>query len=158
MPFQESMLFHSFRTKAAAVALACAMLAAAPAVAYARAHPTPTPSATPVPPPEDPVVTRVARREFVSWQAGSVDSNRYADVAKPKLQADKIASIAQNLGALGAFVRSEYIAPVYLENPPPGIKAYLYRMVCTEGAVYEEIILDAQGKVTGIVFRDKLEQ
>lgn len=151
------MLFRSFNTKAvvAVAALAALML---PGPAFAKAHPTPAPAATPSPPPEDPAVTRVATREFVSWQAGNVDLARYSGDAKSQLSADKIAATSKALGQLGALIRSEWIAPLAFDNAPAGVKGYLYRMVCTEGAVYEQIVIDGSGKVTGIVFRDKLEQ
>ncbi len=154
---QESMLFRSFSTKIA-VALLAGMLVAATAPAFARPQPTPTPTATPSPPPEDPAVTKIARREFVLWQAGNVDLSRYSNSAKAQITPEKITVTSKNLGLLGALVRSEYVEPVAFDNEPAGVKAYIYRMICTDGIVYEQIVLDAAGKVTGIVFRNKLPE
>ena len=153
---QESTLFHSSRTKiAAAFAL---MVFVGAGNALAKPHPTPTPAVTPSPPPEDPAVTKVVRREFVSWQSGGVDLTRYSDEAKKQITPDKIATTSKNLSLLGALQRVEYIEPVAFDNQPEGTRAFLYRMDCDNGVVYEQLVLDGAGKVTGIVFRDKMPQ
>lgn len=141
-----------------AAAALVALIVPMPAPALAKAHAAAAPTATPSPPPEDPAVTRVARREFVAWQAGNVDLTRYSSDAQNQLSADKIAATSKQLGQLGALVSTEWIAPMEFDSAPPGVKGYLYHMICSQGAVYEQIVIDAQGKVTGIVFRDKLEQ
>jgi hypothetical protein len=115
------------------------------------------PTASPTPPPEDPAVGRVARREFVAWQSGNIDRSHYADVLNGKLSDDLVNRTATGLGHLGAFVRSEYLGPLVVDpDAPKGLSAYLYRMFCTNGAVYERLVLDASGKVAGIYFMDKL--
>ena len=148
-------MFRSLAIKLVAVA---ALLSLVPMAAVAKAHPTPAPTATPSPPPEDPAITTVARREFVSWQAGSLDLARYSNDAKPQLTDDKVAKTSKLLAQLGALVRTEWIGTVAFDNAPPGVKGYLYRMVCTQGAVYEQLAITADGKVTGIFFRDKLDE
>ena len=147
-----------FRSLATKLVAAAAILTLVPMAAVAKAHPTPTPTVTPSPPPEDPQITRVARREFVSWQAGNVDLSRYSDDAKPQLTDDKIGKTSKALGQLGALVRTEWIGTLGFDHAPAGVKGYLYRMVCTQGAVYEQLVIDSAGKVTGIVFRDKLDE
>ena len=127
-------------------------------MAKGHAAPSPAPTATLSPPPEDANITKIARREFVSWQAGNVDLDRYSANAKAQLTPDKIASTSKQLGLLGALVQTEWYSPMVFDGAPPGVKGYLYHMVCTQGAVYEQLVIDAQGKITGIVFRDKLEQ
>ncbi len=151
-------MFHSLRIRPIAFAVLTAILVVAPLSAPAKPHPTPTPSATPIPVPEDPAVTKIARREFVLWQAGNVDLENYSDSAKAQLAADKIATTSKELGQLGALVRSEWMYPIAFDGAPAGTKGYQYRMYCSNGAVYEQLVIDAQGKVTGILFRDKLEQ
>jgi hypothetical protein len=54
----------------------------------ARTQPSPTPTATPTLPPENPAITAIARREFVSWQAGSVDKDHYVEAAQTQLTSD----------------------------------------------------------------------
>ncbi len=141
----------------APAALALALLFCG-GTAIAKPNPTPSSAATPSLPPEDPGVTKVVRREFVSWQAGNVDLTRYSDSARTQISADKIATTSKNLALLGALERVEYVEPVAFDNQPTGDRAFIYRMTCTQGIVYEQIVLDAQGKVTGIVFRDKMPQ
>ena len=152
------MLSRSLSTNFALAALLAA-LALQPVGAVAKApHPTPAPTATPTPPPEDPEITRVARREFVSWQAGNVDLDRYADKAKAQLTPEKITNTSKQLGLLGALVKTEWLTPLSFDGAPAGVKGYLYHMVCTQGAVYEQLVINGEGKIEGIVFRDKLEQ
>lgn len=152
----EPTLSRSLNTRFALAALAAVLAFGAPVASFARPHPTPTPSATPSPPPEDPAVGRVARREFVAWQAGNIDRTRYAPQTNSKLTDATVNQVATGLGHLGAFVRSEYLGPIPIEGTPKGFSAYLYRMFCTNGAVYERLVIDANGKVAGIYFMDKL--
>lgn len=151
------MLSRSLSTKIAAAAVFAALAFALPHAGVAKAHPTPAPSASPTPPPEDPAVGRIARREFVAWQAGNIDRTRYAPQTSAKLSDATINHVATGLGRLGAFVRSEYLGPIPVDaDAPKGINAYLYRMFCTNGTVYERLVIDGSGKVAGIVFMDKL--
>ncbi|MEO9171419.1 MAG: hypothetical protein ABI282_00170, partial [Candidatus Baltobacteraceae bacterium] len=92
------------------------------------------------------------------WQAGSVDLTRYSTIASKQITPDKIATTSKGLAQLGALVSVEYLEPVGFDDQPVGTKGYLYRMVCSNGVVYEQLVLDAAGKVTGIVFRDKMPQ
>jgi hypothetical protein len=136
-------------------ALALAFLAGAPSLASARPGPAPTPSVTPSPPPEDPAVTQIARREFVAWQAGVVDISHYAAQTQAKLLPAKIADTSKALGSLGSLIKTEWVEPAVLEGTPAGVRGYVYRMVCTNASVYEILTIE-NGKIDGIVFRDKL--
>ena len=144
-------LFRSFVISALAVAL----LAGTPALANARPRPAPTPTATPTPPPEDATITQIARREFVAWQAGVVDLSHYASPTQAKLLPAKIADTSKALGTLGSLIKTEWVGPAVLEDTPDGVRGYVYRMVCTNASVYEILTLE-NGKIDGIVFRDKL--
>ncbi|MDP9111332.1 MAG: hypothetical protein M3M96_06850 [Candidatus Eremiobacteraeota bacterium] len=141
-----------------AVGFLAALVLAGGIPAHAKPRPTPTPTATPSPPPEDPAITKVVRREFVAWESGNVDLGRYSDAAKAQITPEKIATTSKNLALLGALQKVEYIEPVAFENEPAGTRAFIYKMTCSDGIVFEQIVLDAQSKVTGIVFRDKLPQ
>lgn len=152
----ESKSSHLLSTRVAAAAVLAVLAFVTPVASFAKVRPTPTPTASPTPPPEDPAVGRVAKREFVSWQAGNVDHTRYTAELNSKLSDVLVSKTATGLGHLGAFVRSEYLGPVVIEDAPKGISGYLYRMFCTNGAVYERLVLDASGKIAGIYFMDKL--
>lgn len=136
-------------------ALALAMTAGAPVAAFARPRPTPTPTATPSPPPEDKAVTQIARREFVSWQAGVVDIRHYATQTQAKLIPQKIADTSRALGSLGSLIRTKWVAPAVVDGMS-NVKGYIYKMVCTNAAVYEILTIAPDGRIDGIVFRDKL--
>lgn len=147
---------RSFRISAIALALLGAVLAAPLGVA-ARGHATPTPAATPTIPPEDPAITLIARREFVSWQAGTLNLDHYAKQSQAGLTPDKIAETSKNLGALGTLVSMQWLGPIPIVDPPAGVKAsYLYKMHCDIADVYEELTMGDDGKIVGIIFRDKL--
>jgi hypothetical protein len=139
-----------------AVAL-LAMVALAPLGVAARSHPTPTPTATPTLPPEDPAITLIARREFVAWQAGVVNPDHYEKESQGNLNPDKIADTAKNLGALGTLESTQWLGPIAVIDPPANVKgSYLYKMHCESADVYEELTMATDGKVMGIIFRDKL--
>lgn len=131
-------------------------MALAPLGAFARSHPTPTPTATPSLPPEDPAVTAIARREFVAWQAGSVNPEHYATLSRASITPEKVNQTAQGLGLKGSFISAEWMGPIVIQDPPPGVSGYLYKMHCSNGDVFEELMLQADGKVAGIIFKDKL--
>ncbi|MBV8639408.1 MAG: hypothetical protein JO322_15110 [Candidatus Eremiobacteraeota bacterium] len=133
------------------------MIAIAPGPALAK-HPSAAPTASPTPPPEDPAVTAVARREFVAWQAGVVTSARYADQAQSALTADHIATTSKELGAAGTLERTDWIGPVIVDDAPPGTHGYWYKMTCENTVVYERLIIAPDGKIDGIMFRDKPPQ
>ncbi len=147
------MLFRSLNISVLAIA---ALLAIAPVGAVARSHATPTPSATPSPPPEDPAITTIAKREFVAWQAGVLHKERYAAPTQAQLTDQKITATSQGLGHLGIFDHAEWVGPLGIQDGPPGVKGYIYKMVCSNAPVYEFLTLDADGKIAGIFFRDKL--
>jgi hypothetical protein len=127
----------------------------APVAALARPRPTPTPTATPTPPPEDPAVTAIARREFVAWQAGVVTKSHYSSRTQGLYPA-KIDDTSKALSHFGYLTGVEWVGPLAISDGPPGEKGYVYRMNCVEGSVYEYLTIGADGKIDGIVFRDKL--
>jgi hypothetical protein len=129
-------------------------LLAAPAAAH-RPRATPTPSPTPVPP-ADPAVTSLARRAFVLAQAGQLDKR----IMTPEFQANstdqELDTNSEQLGTLGALTGMEYLGPVDVEGLPAGAHAYLYKMLCANGSIYEQIFVDQHGKIAGEQFRDTL--
>ncbi len=129
-----------------------------PAPSIARPHPTPTPSPTPVPA-AAPAVTAIARREFVAWQIGIINSKNYDTALAKNVTDEKLKSVSQGLSQLGALTGIEYLGPLSISDAPAGmnVHGYLYHMICSEGAVYLRLILrDPDNKVAGILFRDSL--
>ena len=125
------------------------------APAQARHHAPPTPSPTPVPP-ADPVVTQIATRQFVSWQAGRIDRAGYTASLSAQTDDQKVQQASTDLGALGALESVQYLGPLAIANLPAGVNVYLYKMLCTDGFIYEQIALDASGKIAGLIFRDTI--
>jgi hypothetical protein len=110
-----------------------------------------------VPPPEDPAVTTIARHEFVSWQAASVDKSRYTPAMQEKMTDEAIADTSKKLASVGPVLKLEY-AGVY--SPPEDVqggRAYLYHVMCTYQNVYEVLTIGPDGKIAGIAFPAKLD-
>ncbi|HMF27579.1 MAG TPA: hypothetical protein VKE42_02340 [Candidatus Cybelea sp.] len=149
-------LFRSLRTSAPAVALAfaaAALLIAGPATGSARPHATPAPTPTPV---ADPAITKIARQQFVQWQAGAVNKSLYAPQVVPKLTDDKIADTARALGELGPLTDMVYIGR-WINPDMPTLNGYIYQMRCATGNVYLWLELQPDGKIASIVFKNRLD-
>jgi hypothetical protein len=86
------------------------------AMLIARTQPSPTPTATPTLPPENPAITAIARREFVSWQAGAVDKDHYVDAAAAQLTSDVTEKMSKALEGYGALMKTECTAPFQLSG------------------------------------------
>jgi hypothetical protein len=119
------------------------------------ATPAPSPSASA--PAADPAVTKVARQQFVAWQAGSLNDALYAPEVVPKLTPEKVAEVSRALAALGPLVATDYVAPFSAADIPPGAHGYIYNMHCTGGSIYLWLILDPRGKIATIYFKNKLD-
>jgi hypothetical protein len=133
-----------------------ALLAIAPAFAVARPGPTPSPAPTPTPV-ADPQVTKVVRQQFVAWQAASVNKALYAPVVYPQLTQAKVDDTARALSGLGALMDTVFIGPFSAPDIPSDARGYIYQMRCADGNVYLWLILDADGKIATIFFKDKLD-
>jgi hypothetical protein len=129
-------------------------LAAPSLTAAARPVATPAPTPTPV---SDPQITRVAKQQFVAWQAGSVNQALYAPEVLGKLTQDKVDQTAHALSGLGPLVNTVYIGPFSAPDIPADAKGYIYQMQCSGGNVYLWLILNNNGKIATIFFKDKLD-
>lgn len=120
------------------------------------AHPSATPMPTPSIAPENLRATAIARREFIAWQLGVIDQKHYSADFAALLSSQKVAKTATELSSVGALQRVEWLG--YFSDPDVanGQPVYLYRMVCTAGAVYAEFGFSADGKIAGVLFRDTL--
>ncbi len=126
------------------------------ALLIARAHPSPTPTATPTLAPEIPAITALARREFVAWQAGAVDKDHYIDAAQTQLTSDAMDKMSKALIGYGALERTEWYGNFPIVGAPPGVIGYSYRMVCTNDAIFEQLMIGSDGKIASINFLKKL--
>jgi hypothetical protein len=122
----------------------------------ARTHPSPTPTATPTLPPENPAITAIARREFVSWQAGAVDKDHYVEAAQAQLTSDVTDKMSKALVGYGALERIEWYGTFPIVGAPPGVVGYTYRMDCSNDAIFEQLMIGADGKIDSINFLKKL--
>jgi len=138
---------------AAAGLLAAALLLTGPAGARPKATPTPSPTAAPV---ADPAISKLARQQFLAWQIGTIDKSLYSPDLLAKATDDKIADVSKHIVPLGALISMDYIAPFSGEDFPPDSKGYIYQMNCSNGKIYEEIVLNATGKIGYLYFRDTL--
>jgi hypothetical protein len=136
-------------------ALAAGVLVTSP-VSWARPRATPTPAPTPSPV-ADPAVTRVARQQFVQWQAGLINRTLYAPQLLPQLTTTKVADTSAALAQLGALTDMIYIGRWINPDFPPGASGYIYQMRCTGGNVYLWLALDADGKIATIFFKNRLD-
>ncbi len=99
----------------------------------------------------------MARREFVAWQAGVVDPTHYAAVTQAKLTPAKIAATSKALASLGALTSVEWLGYLGIDGGPKGVTGYIYRMRCSNATVFEELTIGPDGKIDGIMFRDRLQ-
>jgi hypothetical protein len=132
--------------------LAAALLFASPA--GARPKPTPTPSPT-VAPVADPAITKLARQQFLAWQIGTIDKTLYSPDLLAKATDEKIADVSRHIAPLGALISLDYVAPFTGEGFPTDAKGYIYQMNCSNGKIFEEIVLTG-GKIGYLYFRDTL--
>jgi hypothetical protein len=131
-----------------------AIAAALAAPAGARTSPTPAPTPTPV---ADPAVTKIARQQFVAWQAGSINKSLYATQLMPQLTDAKVGDVARVLAALGPLNDTVFIGPFAAPDIPPDAHGYIYQMRCAEGNIYLWLILDPTGKIASLFFKDRLD-
>ncbi len=146
IPVQPQPIRHAFALLAIVIALTVP--------ASARPTPTPAPTAAPV---ADPAITKIARQQFVAWQAGSINKRLYAAEVLPKLTDDKVNDVAHALSALGPLTDMSFVGPFSAADIPSGSQGYIYQMHCLEGNIYMWMILDSDGKIATIFFKDKLD-
>jgi hypothetical protein len=131
---------------------AAVLLLAGPAGARPKATPSPSPTVAPV---ADPAITKLARQQFLAWQIGTIDKSLYAADLLAKATDEKIADVSRHIAPLGALISLDYIAPFSGEDFPADAKGYIYQMNCSNGKIYEEIVLTG-GKIGYLYFRDTL--
>ena len=138
------------------VAIVPLVFAALTVTSMARTHPTPSPSPSP-PPVADPAITKLARQQFVDWQAGIVNQHLYAPQVTEKLSDEKVADTSKALGQLGALTNAVFIGPWADPSFPSGARGYIYQMQCQSGNIYLWLALDSHGKIATIFFKNRLD-
>jgi hypothetical protein len=124
--------------------------------AQAKPHPTPTPTATPTPGPEDPAITAIVRREFLSWQTGTVDKSHYSADAGSKLNPDDVEKMSKALGTYGALQGTTWLGKFQVVDGPAGVQGYTYRMDCSIAPVFVQLMIEPNGLVDSINFLKQL--
>ena len=122
--------------------------------AAVKPAPTPAPTPTPVAAPR---IVNAARREFLAWQLGSIDPTHYVGSLAVEATPARVKVTSRELGHLGALDHLVYLGLVRDGSFPGGGVAHLFRAICSNGKVYEEIALTKAGLVRGILFRDSLK-
>jgi len=126
------------------------------ALLIARAHPSPSPTATPSLAPENPAITAIARHEFVAVQVGVIDKNHYSPEAAQALTADAVDNMSKALSSYGALVKTEWLGTFLVLGAPAGVTGYTYKMDCSAGSIYEQLMIGPDGKIDSIDFRKTL--
>jgi hypothetical protein len=145
---------HAVALGLALTVVAVVLLVAVPAPTLGRPRATPTPSPTPV---ADPAITKIARQQFVQWQAGVVNKSLYADALVPELTDAKISDTSKALSQLGALNDTAFIGDWLNPTFPSGTRGYIYQMRCVEGNVYLWMAIDGQGKIARFFMRNRLD-
>jgi hypothetical protein len=139
-----------------AFAAATVMLLAVPATGWSRPHATPSPSPSPSPI-ADPAITKIARQQFVQWQAGVVNKSLYAPQVLPQLTDAKISDTSNQLAQLGALTTFVYIGRWINPDFPSGTNGYIYQMRCVSGNVYLWLAINSDGKIATVFFKNRLD-
>lgn len=133
------------------VVLAIAPAFTLPALARHGPAATPTPAPTPTPV-EDPAITKIARQQFVAWQAGVINPKLYSADMQAKMLPATLADTSRNIGALGALISTAFEGPVLVNDAPATSNSYLYQMTCANGSVFMQFALLPDGKIAGMLF------
>lgn len=153
---KRTMLFFAF---AASVALMPVTALRAQSVPAASPSPLPAQSAPPAdnaPPPipspkpatDDPKIHKIAVQQFLSWQAGTVDRNRYSDDVNAQLNDDLLDASEKAVAALGALQSTKFQGI----SETKGVKIYVYTMTCEHGSIDMKFALQPDGKIALIFF------
>lgn len=101
-------------------------------------------------PGEDAAITSRAQSEYVAWQSGKIDRDRYTARAASAFTPALVAQVAGELTAYGAPG-----PPIFRgkTQAPDGTTIYAYRVPCANTDVWMSMGLDAGGKIDGIAFQ-----
>jgi hypothetical protein len=109
---------------------------------------SPPPLPSPKPAPDEPKMHKLAVQQFLSWQGGSLDRDRYSDDVNAQLSDDTLTASEKALAALGALQSASFRGISRAKS----INVYVYRMVCEHGSIDMEFALQPDGKIALIFF------
>jgi hypothetical protein len=135
--------------------LGVAIAVALPASARSRAAATPTPAPT-APPSADPAITKLARQQFLAWQLGSIDRSLYDPQLVPQLTDAKVEDTSKHIAPLGALESTVFVGQFGGVDIPPDAHGYIYQMICSNGKVYQWMVITPGGKIATMYFRDTM--
>ena len=98
-------------------------------------------------------ITKLARQQFVSWQAGNVNQHLYAVQVHGKLTDEKVAETSRALGQLGALNDAVYIGPWADSSARRARTVTSTKWAANRGNIYLWLALDAQGRIATIFLR-----
>jgi hypothetical protein len=114
----------------------------------APAENSPPPLPSPKPAPENPKIRKLAMQQFLAWQGGTVDRERYSDDVNAQLSDDLLDASEKAVAALGALQTATFRGI----SDAKGIKVYVYTMACAHGSIDMKFALQPDGKIALIFF------
>ena len=86
-------------------------------------------------------------QQFLAWQGGDVDRNKYGDELNSQLTDDYLSGSERALAGLGGLQTATFRGTAKVK----GIDLYYYRMVCEHGSIDMDFALQPDGKI-GLLF------
>ena len=108
----------------------------------------PPPIPSPKPAPDDPKIHKLAVQQFLAWQSGTVDRNRYSDDVNAQLNDDLLDASEKAVAALGALQTTTFDGISTVKT----VKIYVYTMTCQHGSIDMKFALQPDGKIALIFF------
>ena len=109
---------------------------------------SPPPIPPPKPAPDDPKMHKLAVRQFLAFQGGSVDRAQYGDDLNAQLNDELLTASEKALAAMGALQTVNFRGISHAKS----INVYVYRMTCEHGTIDMEFALQPDGKIAVLLF------
>jgi hypothetical protein len=109
---------------------------------------SPPPIPSPKPAPDEPKMHKLAVRQFLAFQGGTVDRKQYSDDVNAQLNDELLTASEGALAALGALQTVNFRGISHTKN----VNVYIYRMTCEHGSIDMEFALQPDGKIAVLLF------
>jgi hypothetical protein len=109
---------------------------------------SPPPIPSPKPAPDDPKMHKLAVRQFLAFQGGTVERARYSNDVNAQLNDELLTASERALAALGALQTVNFRGISHTKN----VNVYVYRMTCEHGSIDMEFALQPDGKIAVLLF------
>lgn len=109
---------------------------------------SPPPIPSPKPAPDNPKMHKLAVRQFLAFQGGTVDRKQYSDDVNAQLNDELLDGSEKALAALGALQTVNFRGISHTKN----VDVYIYRMTCEHGSIDMEFALQPDGKIAVLLF------